>query len=82
MLRRNVERFEIVIIVLDLRAIDDAVTGGRENLLDTLERLTHRMQSARGLSPPRQRDIERLALECGMQSLRTQCRFARIEPTL
>lgn len=42
----DVERFEVVVIVFDLRAFGDAVANVGEELLDTFQSPGNRMQTA------------------------------------
>src|SRR5690554_1261220 len=47
---RNIERFEVVVIVLNLRALLYGVAGTGEEFFDTLQCASHRMQSTQVLT--------------------------------
>ena len=61
----DVERLEVVIVVLDLRAFGNAVADVGEELLDSFQSPGDRMQTARGLATARQGHINRLGGELG-----------------
>ena len=56
---RNVERFEVVELILDLRPCDNFIAGTAEDLLDAQARLRDRVQAAGRLAAPGQRDVDR-----------------------
>ena len=58
MVRRDVERLEVVEVVLDLRPGGDLEAGAAKDLLDAQPRQSDRMQAAALLAPSRQRDID------------------------
>ncbi len=57
----NIQCFEVVIIVLDLRSLCHAVTGRLKQRLNSLDRPTHRMQAAGALTTPWQTHINSLS---------------------
>ena len=67
MVRWNVERFEVVELVLDLRTVRDIEAHAAEDALDALERARHGMQRARRLTAAGKRHIERLCGELGVE---------------
>jgi hypothetical protein len=60
MVRGNVERLEVVVVVLDLGPRHDRVTGAGEDLFDAQHRLGDRVQPAAALASPRQSDVDAL----------------------
>jgi hypothetical protein len=60
MVRREIQRLEVVPVVLDLRAVGTLVTEPREDRGDTLERTRDRMNAAAFAVAPRQADVEPL----------------------
>ena len=50
----DVERLEVVVVVLDLRTLNHFEPGVGEHPLDTFQGAGHRMQSAAGESTARQ----------------------------
>jgi hypothetical protein len=56
--RRHVERFEVVVVVLDLRALDDLEAHAREDLLDATAEQAEGMAVAEGGGPAGQRDVD------------------------
>ena len=62
---RDVESFKVVVIVLHLGAFSDAVANPGEKLLDTLQRASHGMQAARGLTTTRQSYIDAFCGQLG-----------------
>ena len=58
MVRRHVERFEVVVVVLDLRALEDLVAHAAEDVLDLLAHPHQRMDAARGMLASGQRDVD------------------------
>jgi len=59
MIGRNIQRFEVVEFVLDLRTLGDLKAGAPEDLLDAQPRLRDRMQTALRLAAPGERDVDR-----------------------
>jgi len=55
MVDRNVQRLEIVELILDLRAFSDFEAGAAEDLLDAQPGLGDRVQAALRLAAPGQR---------------------------
>ena len=47
MIRRHVERFEVVVVVFDLRAFEDLVAHAGEDVLDLLAHAHQRVDAAR-----------------------------------
>ena len=56
---RHVERFEVVIVVLDLRAFEDLIAEAREDLLHLLAHQAERMAIAEHRRAAGQRDVDR-----------------------
>src|SRR5579863_3463386 len=75
MVRREIERLEVVEIVLDLRPRGDLETGAAEDLLHAKARQSDRMQSAALLASTRQRDIDTAGGELALD-LRPRQRLA------
>jgi hypothetical protein len=46
MIRRHVERFKIMVVVLNFGTIHNVVSGSNKDLFDSRKRLSHRMQAA------------------------------------
>ena len=63
MVLRQVQRLEVVVVLLNLRAFLDREAHAEKDVLDALERQRQRMQVAERLLAARQRDIDLLALE-------------------
>ena len=75
----DVERFEVVVVVFDLRAFGNAVADVGEELFDTFQSAGNRMQTTRGLAAARQGHVNGLGGQFGGQvGLFKQC-LARIE---
>ena len=72
--RRDIERLEIVVVVLDLRSVGEFETHAREQRFKPLERARDRMQSARAHAPPRQRDVDFFGRNLARARLRLQRR--------
>ena len=60
-MRREVQRFEVVPVVLDLRAVGQLVAQSAENVGDALQRAADRMQPAPRAVPARQRYVDGFA---------------------
>src|SRR5690625_2790031 len=61
MVRGDIERLEVVVVVFDFRPFGNPVTGGGEDGLNPLQSAGHRMQTAAVvLTPAGQCDIDRL----------------------
>ena len=58
---RKVERAEVVVVVLDLRAVRDGEPHGDEDLLDLVEDLGQRVPAAGEPGPSGEREVERVA---------------------
>ena len=61
MLRRHVERFEVVVIVLELRPLDDDEAEPQEDRFDAVAQQRQRMAMTDERRAPRQRHVERVA---------------------
>ncbi len=59
MLRRHVERFEVVIVVFELRPIDHLEAEAREDRFNPLAQDRQRMTMADARGPTGQRDVDR-----------------------
>ena len=70
MLRRHVERFEVVVIVLELRPLDDQETHAEEDRLDALAQERQRMPVPEERRASRQRDVDRVARRAARGRLR------------
>src|SRR6185312_13477307 len=70
MMRREIQRLEIVPVILDLRAVGTLVTQPREDRRDALQRASDRVDAAAFAVAPGQADVELLrsqsALELGL----------------
>jgi hypothetical protein len=75
----DVEGFEVVVVVFDLRTFGNAVAYVSEELFDSLQRPGNRMQAARGLTATGQGDVDLFGSELGAQLGFFECRLARIE---
>ena len=75
MLLRHVQRFEVVPVVFELRAVDDLVAHAEEDVLDALAHLRQRMPASEHRHAAGQRHVERAWRGLG----RRQCRFTRVE---
>ncbi len=75
----DVERFEVVIIVFDLRAFGNAVANVGEELLDSFQSAGNRMQTASGLATARQGHVNGFGRELGRKISLLERRLARIE---
>jgi hypothetical protein len=60
MVRREVQRLEVVEVVLDLRAVGELVAQAREDVGDALERFRDRMLRAEARAAARQADVDAL----------------------
>src|SRR5690606_30398065 len=78
----NVERFEVMVVVLDFRTLGHAVADMGEELLDALLGAGHRVQAARGLAAARQGDVDTFGGQPGLQRGGFQLRLARGEGAL
>ena len=58
MVRRNVERLEVVVVVFELRPFHNLESDSLKQRRDSLEGASDRMQAAARLTTPRQRDIK------------------------
>ena len=70
MIRGDVQRFEVVPVVFDLRAVGDGEAGVAEDLLDAPAHARDRMQPADRLAAARQRDVDGIARELRRELLR------------
>ena len=66
MVRGNVERFEVVEVVLDLGSLHDVEPEMTKERLDSLQRSGDRMETARALPAPGKGDVDPLAPELGV----------------
>ncbi len=71
-MRRDVERAEIVPVALDVRSFGDGEAHGAEDRRDLLHRAADRMDQAGGARARRQRGIEPLGGEAGVECGRFQ----------
>src|SRR5579863_5218066 len=78
-IRREVERLEIVEVVLDLRTGGDLEAGAAEELLHAKPRERHRMQAPALLAASRQRDIDTAGSELALDVRTCQCLAARLD---
>jgi hypothetical protein len=60
-LRRHVERFEVVVVVFDLRALEHLVAEAREDLAHLLAHQAERMAMSERAAAAGQRDVHRPA---------------------
>ena len=67
MIGGNVERLEVVEVILDLGPGRDLESRLHENALDAQSRAGHRMDAARFLTAPRQGHIDGAARELGIE---------------
>jgi hypothetical protein len=72
MLGRDVERREIVEIVLDMRPFGDGEAHLAEDRDEFVDRLADRMDAALGLGPDRQRDVDPLGRQPCLELARRQ----------
>lgn len=79
MVAGNVERFEVVVVVFDLRAFGDAVADVGEELLDAFQGTGDRMQTTGGLATARQGYINALGSQTGAELGLFKRRLARVE---
>src|SRR5438093_2399004 len=63
MLRRHVERFEVVVIVLEIGPFDDEESLAQEEALDAIAQQRERMTMPDEWCPSRERDVDRI--RCG-----------------
>lgn len=82
MVARNVERFEVVVVVFDFRAFGDFVADAAEALLDALQRAGDRMQAAAQLATTGQGDIDALRDQPGGQRGPFQLGLTRVQRIL
>ena len=75
----DVERLEVVEVVLDLRAFRDAESRPAEDCLDSQARARHRMKAADRLSAARQRHVDCAAAELTLERDSVELRAPRIE---
>ena len=78
----NIQCFEVVVIVFDLRAFRDAIANMAEELLDPLQRAGHWMQSAGRLTAPRQGYVDPLGCQLRSQGSLLKVGLASIEHIL
>src|SRR5690606_15365097 len=69
MIRRDIQRFEVVPVVFDLGAFGDLEPGASEDLFDPAAHARDRVQPADPLPPAWERDIHRIARELLRQGL-------------
>jgi hypothetical protein len=79
MIRRHVERREVVEILFDLRAVGDIEADRAKDCFDALDRQGDRMQPAGAHTAPGQRDIDPLGGEPLLQQRLAQLRVAQAE---
>ena len=70
MLRRHVERFEVVIVVFDLRAFEDLITETREDRADFVTDQTDRMAKSQRRREAGERHVDRIRRSSGCGELR------------
>ena len=66
MMRRQIQRLEVMVVILDLRTFHHVVSHGTEELLNTFHDKRHRMQCTGVGLTTRQRDINRFCFELGV----------------
>ena len=69
MILRQVQTFEVVVVLLNLRSFFDRVAHAHERLHDLTKRLIQRMDMPFLLVTSRQRDIDRLTLDALLEAL-------------
>ena len=79
MLRRHVERFEVVVIVLELGPLDDQEPHAQEDGLDPLAQQRERMAMAEQRRAARQRDVDRVAGRAARRRLREPLGQRRVD---
>src|ERR1700739_2478862 len=79
MVLRNVERGEVVEVVLDLRTRGDVEARAAEQRLDAQPRARHRVQPSRLLAPSRERDIDAAFDEPTLDVGALELRAARLD---
>ena len=79
---RNIERFEVVVVVFDFRAFGDFIADAAEALLDALQRAGDRMQAAAQLATTGQGDIDALRGQPGGQRGPFQLGLTRVQRIL
>ena len=79
MIRRNIERLEIMKIILDFRTGGDLKSRLHEDPLDSQARASHRVQAARLLAAARQSHIDGARGKLGAQRLPLQAFAARLQ---
>jgi hypothetical protein len=79
MMRREIERLEVVPVVFDLRPLDALVAQSRKDGGDALERAGDRMETAASAITPRQGDVDPLGGESALEFGLFQRRLARSE---
>src|SRR5699024_5001606 len=72
MMRRKIQRLEIVVIVLDLRPGSNLETQPLENIEQTIEGAIDRMTAARIDRAPRQGDVDGLRVQARVEALARQ----------
>ena len=78
MLGRHVERFEVVVVVLELGPLEDEEAHAAEDRFDALAQQRQRMAVAERRGPARQRDVDRVrrrARRLGRREPRVEARF-------
>src|SRR5688572_14075654 len=75
----DVERFEVVPVVFDLRTVGDREAAAAKDLFDAATRARDRMQPAETLAPARQRDVDGIAGELRRKLLGFERGAARIQ---
>ena len=78
----DVEGLEVVVVVLDLRALGDTEAGVGEQALDTQQGAGNRVQATAGLAASGQGNVHPLGLQPGLQGLALQRTAALVDPGL
>src|SRR5579864_9038246 len=82
MILRDIERGEIVEVVLDLRSRGNVEPGATEQGLDPKARARHRVQPSRLLSPARKGHIDATLVELALDVCAPELRATRLECAL
>ena len=76
MIRRHIERFEVVEVVLDLGALEDLVAHVREDVLDVAPHAHQGMDASHRQRPAWQRDVDRASGERAPRRRERRARFS------
>ena len=78
-MRREIQRLEVVVVVLDLRAIGALVAEPREDADDAIQRARDRMQAAAPILAAGQADVDAFGRERAAWRRRFAATAARID---